>query len=370
MKKQELKNFITLVLIVMAAYLLVSNFATLLGILATIFKVIFPFILGIIFAFILNIPMMKIEAFLKKNIESSKFPYRIISLVLSLVILILVLLFVAFMLIPEFASNIELLIQNIPILLNNIEEWVLNLLKEYPDIQTEISTMFEEASISSIIMTLLNYILNSSISFISGIINGVVTIFTALVFAIYMLSQKEYLISSLKKLINAYTKKEHAKKIFALGEISNKTFSKFISGQCVEAIILGLIFFVVLSLFRFPYALLISVLTSITALIPIFGALIAMVIGAILIAITNPLQAVFFIIIFLIIQQFEGNFIYPKVVGASVGLSPILTLLAVTVGGGLFGIIGMLVGLPIASIIYSLIKSDANTRLNRQVKTN
>ena len=367
MKKQELKNFITLVLIVMAAYLLVSNFAIILGILATIFKVIFPFILGIIFAFILNIPMMKIEAFLKKNIESSKFPYRIISLVLSLVILIL---FVAFMLIPEFASNIELLIQNIPILLNNIEEWVLNLLKEYPDIQTEISTMFEEASISSIIMTLLNYILNSSISFISGIINGVVTIFTALVFAIYMLSQKEYLISSLKKLINAYTKKEHAKKIFALGEISNKTFSKFISGQCVEAIILGLIFFVVLSLFRFPYALLISVLTSITALIPIFGALIAMVIGAILIAITNPLQAVFFIIIFLIIQQFEGNFIYPKVVGASVGLSPILTLLAVTVGGGLFGIIGMLIGLPIASIIYSLIKSDANTRLNRQVKTN
>jgi len=182
-----------------------------------------------------------------------------------------------------------------------------------------------------------------------------------------MLSQKEYLINSLKKLLKAYVKKDYIEKILNIGSVANNTFTKFISGQCVEAVILGCIFFIVLTIFDFPYALIISVLTSITALIPIFGALIAMVVGAILIGITSPIDALIFVIIFLIIQQIEGNFIYPKVVGKSVGLSPIWTLLAVTVGGGLFGIIGMIIGLPIASILYSLIIKDANKRLNENV---
>ena len=145
-----------------------------------------------------------------------------------------------------------------------------------------------------------------------------------------------------------------------------RIFSKFISGQCVEAAILGSIFFVVLSIFRFPYALIISILTTVTALIPIFGAMIAMIIGAILIAITNPIQAVIFIIVFQVIQQIEGNFIYPRVVGKSVGLSPMWTLLAITVGGSLFGIVGMLIGLPLASILYAIIKVNVNNRLKEK----
>jgi len=182
-----------------------------------------------------------------------------------------------------------------------------------------------------------------------------------------MLSQKEQLQESLKKMIYAYAKREKdADKIMEVGKLSNNVFSKFISGQCVEAVILGCIFFVVLSIFKFPYALIISVLTAITALIPIFGAMIAMVIGAILIAITNPFQAFIFVLVFLVVQQIEGNFIYPKVVGKSVGLSPLWTLLAITVGGGLFGIVGMLVGLPIASIVYSLVTNDTNKRLNKK----
>ena len=361
--KEELKHWIILILITMGLFWIVNNVEVIISIFNKIITVIFPFVLGIVLAYILNIPMTKIERLLKRKIKNEKVPFRIISIILSLIILIIIIIFIAFMLIPELIENIELLIQNIPTLIGKVEVWTLDILSEYPDIQQEINSIFKEASISNIIMTLLNYVLNSSISFVSGLVSSIITIFTSLVFAIYMLSQKEYLINSLKKLINAYVKKEYADKLFDIGNSANKVFSKFVSGQCVEAVILGAIFFVVLTIFRFPYVLIISVLTSITALIPVFGALIAMVVGAILIAINNPIQALIFIIVFLVIQQIEGNLIYPKVVGKSVGLSPIWTLLAITVGGGLFGIVGMLIGLPVASILYSLIVNDANKRL-------
>ena len=146
----------------------------------------------------------------------------------------------------------------------------------------------------------------------------------------------------------------------------NKTFNKFISGQCLEAIVLGCLMFIALTIFRFPYTLIISVLTAVTALIPIFGSLIAMVIGIVLIGIINPLQAFLFVIVFQVVQQIEGYFIYPRVVGKSVGLSPMWALLAITVGGSLFGVIGMLVGLPLASVIYSLIKTFVNDKINEK----
>ena len=167
--------------------------------------------------------------------------------------------------------------------------------------------------------------------------------------------------------MNAYLPVKIQTITIEIGRLSNQTFSKFISGQCVEAIILGTIFFVVLSILRFPYALIISVLTTITALIPIFGAMIAMAVGAVLIAIESPLQAAIFIVIFQVIQQIEGNFIYPKVVGKSVGLSPMWTLFAITIGGSLFGIIGMLTFLPIASICYALLKDDVSKKIEEKL---
>jgi len=181
-----------------------------------------------------------------------------------------------------------------------------------------------------------------------------------------MLSQKEYLVSGFKKVVKAYFNAKVSNKVLEICKLSVEIFSKFVSGQCLESAILGCIFFVVLSIFRFPYALLIAVLTAITSLIPYFGAFIAMAIGAVLIATQSFTQAILFIVLFLIIQQIENNLIYPKVVGKSVGLSPIWTLLAITVGGSLFGIVGMIVGLPIASIIYLLIKKDVNTRLRKR----
>ena len=211
---------------------------------------------------------------------------------------------------------------------------------------------------------ILNYIINSSVTLITKLITSIITTFTAVVFSIYILSQKEEVINGTKKLIKAYLPKATSTRIIEIGSLTNQTFTKFISGQCVDAVFLGIIMFIAFTIFRFPYALLIAVLTTITALIPIFGALIAMVIGALLIATESPIQALIFIAVFQIIQQIEGNFIYPRVVGKSVGLSPMWTLVAITIGGSLFGILGMLTFLPLASVCYAIFKDDIIKRLN------
>ncbi len=371
MSKKEMRTWMILILFAVISYWVVNNLSIIANILLIIIDVLKPFILGGVLAFVLNIPMTKIENILfklfKKN--NNKNLIRNISITISLVLLLAIIVFIAFLLIPELVQNIEQLIDNLPGLINHAETFIVDLLDKYPEVQNKILEFFKNSDdINSIISNILNYVLNGAIDIITNLISGTITLFTALIFAIYMLSQKEYLLKGTKKLCNAYLKKELVEKIMKIGTLANHTFSKFISGQCVEAAILGFIFFIVLSLFRFPYALIISVLTAVTALIPIFGALIAMAIGAILIAINNPFQAIIFIIVFQIIQQIEGNFIYPRVVGKSVGLSPMWTLLAITACGSLFGIAGMIIGLPLASIIYALIKNDVNIKIKKKTK--
>ena len=367
MKKidNDTKKWILLIIVAMLAYWIVNNVSVISGVLGTILKVLMPFIIGGIIAYILNIPTTKIENLLNSKIKNKKFPTRIIAIVLSLLCFIAVITFVALLLIPELAENIKLLIKNVPALFDRVEIFVMDLVKKYPDIQEQVDNLFSSnGNISDIISNILNYLLSGAVGIVSGIVSSFVTIFTALIFSIYMLYQKEYLVDGAKKILYAYSKKEVAEKTIKVVKLANQTFSKFISGQCVEAIILGTIIFIASLICRFPYALLIAVLTAITALIPIFGAIFAMIIGAILIAITDPIQAIVFIIVFQIIQQIEGNLIYPKVVGKSVGLSPMWTLLAISVGGSLFGIVGMLIGLPLASIIFALLKENVNDRLN------
>lgn len=364
LKKEEMKQWIMLIIVAISLYWAITNLNIIFNIIIKVINVLLPFILGLVIAFILNIPMTKIEKGLNKLIKNKEFPTRTISIILSLVIFILIIAFVLLLLIPEIISSIENLITKAPYIINNLEHWIIDLLDKYPDLQTELTKVFANNSLETIIPNSLNYLVNSAITFITSLVNSVITTFTAIVFSIYMLSQKESLVAGTQKIIKAYLKPEIANRIIEIGKLSNKTFSKFISGQCVEAVILGIIMFIAFCLFRFPYALIIAVLTSITALIPIFGAIIAMVIGAILIAIESPIQSVIFIIVFQVIQQIEGNFIYPKVVGKSVGLSPLWTLFAITIGGNLFGIIGMLTFLPLASIGYALFKDDFFKKIN------
>ena len=367
LKKEEMRKWITLIIIAVFSYWFATNIDLILNILTKLVTALKPFILGLITAFILNIPMTKIENILNKLIKNDKGKVRIISIVISLVIFISIIGFVLLLLIPEIIESIENLIKIAPSIINDIETWTINLLDKYPDLQVEIQKIFDKVNLDTIVPSTLNYIVNGTITFLTNLVLGIITTFTAIVFSIYILSQKEYIIEGTKKLMNAYLPSKIQTRTIEIGRLSNQTFSKFISGQCVEAVILGSIFFVVLSILRFPYALIISVLTTITALIPIFGAMIAMAVGAVLIAIESPLQAAIFIVIFQAIQQIEGNFIYPKVVGKSVGLSPMWTLFAITIGGSLFGIIGMLTFLPIASICYALLKDDVSKKIEEKL---
>lgn len=373
MKKDilEMRKWIILILIAIFSYWGLNNFDKLLGVINTGYKVLEPFILGGAIAFVLNILVNKIEKYLDKWMKKRRPKLvRFMAIILSLLIFILVIVFTAFLLIPELIENIQMLMGSIPGLISDAQNSILKLLDKYPDIQSEISKMFAESgSVSTIISNVLNYFITGAIGFIGSLVSSFITIFTAIIFAIYMLAQKEYLIRGTKKVLYSLLNKKHADKLVEIGILANKTFSKFISGQCLEAIILGGLMFIAFTISGFPYALMLAVLTAITSLIPIFGALIAMVIGAILIGIGNPVQAIIFVIVFQVVQQIEGNFIYPRVVGASVGLSPLWTLLAITVGGNLFGIPGILLGLPVASVLYALIKELVNGRLkNKAIK--
>lgn len=368
MEKNDLKKWIILIVMAAVSFWAVNNIGVILGFVSKMLNVFLPFILGCVFAFILNIPMVKIEKYLTRLIKNKnkKGLIRVISVVLSLILFVLVITLVLFLLLPEMIENVQSLINSIPGLLNEFETFMLDLLKKYPEWQVKINDFFAHDNLTNITTGILNYVANGLFGLISGIISGFITFFTAVIFSIYILCQKEYLQNCGNKLLKAYIPKKRANKIKEVIKLSSDTFSKFISGQCLEAIILGMILFCALMIFKFPYALIISVLTAITALVPIFGAIIAMVIGAILIAIENPLQALMFIVVFQVVQQFEGNIIYPRVVGKSVGLSPMWTLLAITVGGSLFGVMGMLVGLPLASIVYALVRSDVNKRINHR----
>lgn len=368
----EMKKWIILVFAGVLAFWGLNNLELIFKMLGNIYTVFSPFILGAAIAYVLNIPMTKVENLLKKAIpdkyeDKYKGLIRAVSIVLSLLLLLCIVGFIAFLLIPELIENIESLMNSVPALVESGKDFVIDMLDKYPDIQKEIESVFAESgNVSGIVSSVLTYIVNGIVGFVSGIVDGFVYIFTGIIFAIYMLGQKEKLVDGMTRLIYGFTEKRKANKIMKVAALTNKTFSKFISGQCVEAVILGTIIFVVCLLCGFPYALLIGVLTAVTALIPIFGALIACVVGAILIAITNPIQALIFVAVFVVIQQIEGNVIYPKVVGKSVGLSPLWTLLAITVGGNLFGVLGMLIGLPLASVVYSLLKESVNKKLEKK----
>lgn len=367
MDNKTVKKIMRIVAFGVILFWLLNNIPIILKFLLKIWKLFIPFVIGAVIAFILNIPCTKIEKILKKHLKNNKIPIRFISITLSLLIFFVTLMLICFLLIPELIENIQLLINVIPDFISSGQEWVVNLLDSYPELQDKIvETFSDSATINNLMVTILNYFVNSFFNIISGIVSGVVTFITAVVFAIYALSQKEYLARGFKKILFAYTKENVANKIIEIADLANKTFSKFISGQCVEALILGCIFFIVMTLLNLPYALIISVLISFTALIPMFGAMIAAIIGAILIAVINPVQAIIFVMLFLIIQQIENNFIYPKVVGKSVGLSAMWTLLAVMVGGSLMGVTGMILGLPLASVIYAILRSETNNIIEKK----
>lgn len=336
--------------------------------------IIMPFLIGGAMAFVLNVPMSFIERklFLERSIKSEKLKKasRGISLVLTITLLIGIIALVFFVVVPQLAVTFQSLGSSIQDFIPTIAGWADKIFTDNPEIAVMIKEFeYDWGKIASFGFSFLQQgagsVVVTTVDMLMRIVSGLTTFFIALVFAIYILLQKEVLKVQMKKVFFAFMTKGKAEASIEVLELSRTVFSSFLTGQCVEAVIIGLMFVVALLLFRIPFALLIGIVIGFTALIPVFGAFLGCFIGAFLIFIESPGKALTFLVIFIVIQQIEGNLIYPFVVGNSVGLPSIWVLAAVSVGASLMGVVGMLIFIPITSVTYALFREVVYIKLKK-----
>lgn len=347
-------------------YCALQNTAAVKGGIGTVMSYLNPFIVGGAIAFIINVPMRFIERHLfpkAKKLDKLRRPF---ALILALLAIVAIIVLVCIIVIPQIADTVSTLTVNIPQYMDNAKAYVNKILEKYPELQEEFQSYTGKINWQSVITSVTGWVSNGVVSTINvagSAISGIVSTVVGFVFAIYILLQKERLGRQVRMIAYSLLPEKAADKFFKISNMTSDTFSKFLSGQCLEACILGSMFAIVLAVFRMPYVALISVLIAFTALIPIVGAFIGCVIGAFLIFMISPVKAVWFVVIFLVLQQIEGNFIYPKVVGSSVGLPAIWVLAVVTVGGKLMGVIGMLVMIPLSSVLYAIFREFIYNKL-------
>ncbi len=350
--------------------ILLIKYSTPLGnLLVLIYDALFPLVLGLIIAFALNILLTRIE---KIYFPSSKKQIviktrRPICLIASILLLLLIIFAVVSLIVPEIVRAITLLGEKIPLFLEDFAKWADKNLKDtfLAGMGNAPKSNWDDLvpKITSFITSGATGLLDSAFSIASSTISAIVTTVVAVIFAIYLLANKEVLIKQFKKVLRAYNPYK-GEKLGHYLSIANKTFSSFIVGQCIDAIILGLIIGISMAVLGFPYALLTGVIVGITAWVPIVGAYLGAAVGAFLIFTESPIKAIIFIAFYIVVQILEENLIYTRVVGNAVGLPSIWVLAAVTVGGGLFGVFGMILFVPLAATIYKIMKERVNERLD------
>lgn len=371
-EKEETKKWIKIILFALIGLLIVLNFNSTLGFIGKFMDIISPFVVGAALAFILNIPMIAFETkFLKFKTKGgkklNKGLVRIVSLLLAIFVIGFIITLIVNLILPEIINIAKLLVDNFPKYATEIKKFAIDVTTNIPEVREAIENIdIAKLGSGEQVKNIATNVITTSISFASNLIGSIFNTVVSLVFAIYILTSKDKLKAQSKKILYAYFENEKAEKIIEFGRTSRRIFKNFITGQCLEATLLGILSIIGMFVLRIPYAVPIGVLIGVTALIPIVGAFIGIIIGAILILSVEPLKVMTFLIFILILQQIEGNLIYPKVVGDSVGLPGIWVLVAVAVGGDLFGLIGMLLGLPIASILYTVVKDNVNLRLSKK----
>lgn len=367
LNKKNMKNLMILIVFAVLVLVGVQRIENLAAGFVFLMRIVFPFILGGAMAFILNIPMHFLEGRVFAKAKKKKL-VRPVSLVLSILFVVAILQIVLVVVIPEIAATFAGISKNIETFLPKLEQWLTEAFPDSEQLELWINSL--EFNWDKILQSAVNFlkngagnVLSSTVTVAKTVINSLMNFFVGFVFACYILLQKEKLSVQVKKVLYAFLPRHAVEKTLQVAALSYKTFSNFVTGQCLEAVILGTMFFVSMSILRFPYALLVGVLIAFTALIPIFGAFIGCVLGTFLILVSNPVQAIGFVILFFVLQQVEGNLIYPHVVGGSVGLPSIWVLVAVTVGGSLMGVVGMLIFIPLSSVLYALFKGWVHKRL-------
>ncbi len=342
--------------------------------LSELLVVVKPFLLGAGIAFVLNVPMRAIERRLAALPRKRRLPpvlLRTASLLLTIALFTGVVLIVCLTILPEIGRSARTLGGYLSDFYNQLVPYIDELTALSPEL-SDLSKTWENIdwaeTVRQISAFLWNFLWNGGLidntfGAAATLVSALANFFIGLIFAVYLLLMKETLSRQLRRLGYAYLPERLTDNIVEICRMANDTFSHFLSGQCVEAVILGILFFLVMTFGRFPYALMISALIAVTALIPLFGAFIGCIVGAFLILIVSPVKAVWFLIIFLILQQLEGNLIYPRVVGSSVGLPSIWVLAAVTIGASTMGVAGMFIAIPAFSVVYQVLRRDTAKRV-------
>ena len=370
--KRIIKRNIVILLVAILTIAIIINFKSVLDILKTIWNITFPFILGVGMAFIINIPMNAIEKYFLSKIKiKNDLIKRALSIIISLLIIFGLLILVISIALPQLIESITNLVTMLPDFINKTLENIKSnaFFSEYFLDINEFINEIDFSKISNIIITYLQkqqFQIGDAFSTLMNIVNGFANFFIALVFSIYCLASKEKLIKQFKELIYTILNEDTGDKIVHVGKVFQISFHNFFTGQFTEAVLLGVLTFIGMVILKLPFSNLVSLIIGFGALIPIFGAVIAAAIGALIIAIESPIKSLIFIVFIVILQQIDGNFIYPKVVGKQVGLPPMWVLVAITIGGSILGVVGMLIGVPISSTIYVLLKEYKNAKLKEK----
>ena len=379
LSKTTMKRIMLLIAFTVLLLVGVQRLDVVLDALGFLWGILAPLFVGAALAFVLNVPMSALERRLfprageKKGKKKGVSPAlaRAVCLLLTFFLLALIVLLLVLVVVPQLGESIASLGGYVAAAAGRFVVWAEEQFAAYP----EITSRLENLSINwaELAKNLWDFLTTGVGSVVSSTISATMRVFSAIsagfisfIFAIYLLLQKEKLGLQCRKALYAILPKRGADETVRICSLSHKVFSSFITGQCVEAVILGAMFFLTMTLLRMPYALLVGCLIAVTALIPIVGAFIGCIVGAFMLLMVSPMQALVFVVLFLILQQVEGNLIYPHVVGSSVGLPSIWVLAAVSVGGSLMGIVGMLVFIPLTSVLYTLFREFVNGRLKRK----
>ena len=363
MKKIETKSLLKIAGVAFALYLCIHYWPSV----AVIFKTAFAAVLPLIIGAAVSYPLDILASFFERHLLSksdNKFVVKTrrgLAVSLALISLVSIFTLIIALVVPQLTTCIKMLIDEIP----NALKLVVAQLDKFEFVPDDIigflSNIDWQSKITSIISTVtsgVGSVMSVVISTVSTVVSGVTTTVLAVIFAIYVLLSKDKLLSQLKTLIKQYIPEKISEKLYYVSSVANDSFHKFIVAQCTEAVILGALCTLGMFILRLPYAAMIGAVTVVMAFIPVVGALLSGAVGAFLIFMESPVKALIFIIFIVLLQQIEGDLIYPKVVGNSMGLPSIWVLAAVTVGAGMFGVIGMLLSVPAASTVYRLIKYD------------
>lgn len=386
LNKENTNQIIKIVVIAIILLAALLNISALWNGFKVFLKIISPFLWGLAIAFILNIFMTLYENKLfkigqdkkkqstkddkKSKGKSSKKKNRLdrpLAIFLSIITIIAIIGIILILIIPQFVDVITNLVSNIPNFLEDLKNFAMDMTERFPEVNNFIQNInIDTEALRNGIMNLSLDVLDITINQVSGIISGFVNFIIAVIFAIYILANKEDLKLQAKKFIYARLDKEKADHIIKVSRLARDSFRSFLTGQAKEAVILGSLCAIGMLILNIPYAGPIGALTALTAFIPIVGAFISGFIGAVLIFAVDPIKALIFLIFIIVLQQIEGNLIYPHIVGKNMGLPSIWVLVAITIGGSLFGIMGMIVGLPIVSVIYAIIIENTNRKLEEK----